>query len=135
MSPEPIQIASEHPKTVPKVSRSIPEGSRTSQNHLGRSWNGREWSWKVLKASGMFRKFSDSTIGVQTPLALGDKAPQGGWPKFEGWEPLRSSVLRFPSAVLDSGSPHELELVSTKGERESKEDSPLWRSPTALGHL
>ena len=78
---------------------------------------------------GRFQKVPDSTIGAQTPLDL------GGWPKFEGWEPLRGSGLQFPSAVLDSGSPHELELVSTKGERESKEDSPYGAAPRVLAHL
>ena len=105
MSSEPIQIALEHHKTVPEGSGSSSKGSGASQNHPGRSQNCREWPQRVLEGSGRFQKFLDSTIGAQTPLALGGKAPQGGWPKFEGWKPLRSSGLRFPSPVLDSGSP------------------------------
>ena len=89
----------------------------------------------VLEASRRFRKFLYNTIGAQAPLALGGKALEGGWTKFEGWEPLRGSGLLFPFAVFDISSPHELELDSTKGARESKEDSPLWRTPRALGHL
>ena len=87
MSVEPIQIASEHPKTVPKGSGSSPEGSGTSQNHPGRSQNGREWSWKFLEASGSFHKFLDSTIGAKTPLALGARHPKGAGRNLEGFHP------------------------------------------------
>ena len=96
MSPEPIQIAPEHPKTVPKgsgsspkVVRKVPEHPKTILEDPGMAENG----------PGTFRKFPDSTIGAQTPLALGGKAPQGGWPKFGGIPlkgGLRSSLGSIP---------------------------------------
>jgi len=51
-----------------------------AENGLGRYW-------KVLEDFGRFRKFPDSTIGAQTPLALGFKAPQGAGRNLERSHP------------------------------------------------
>src|SRR4051812_16500561 len=55
-----------------------------SRNHPRMVENGPDGSWKVLEASGRFHKFSDSTVCAPPPLALGGKAPPGGWPKLGG---------------------------------------------------
>src|SRR4051812_32476742 len=80
--------------------------------------NGPGGSWKVLEAYGRFHKFMDSTICAPPPLALGGKAPQGGWPKFGWW-----GRHMWEESSLDS-------------------DSPVGRTPTPLiapkgppGHL
>src|SRR3954470_33385 len=74
---ETIRMALERPRMVPKGPGSSPEGSRMSRNDPKRSW-------KVLEASGRFRKFPGSTTHYPTPLDLGGKPPRLPWPA-KGW--------------------------------------------------
>src|ERR1041385_5131400 len=80
-------------QNVPKPFRKVPEWPRMVPKGPGRSW-------KVPESFGRFHKFPDSTICAPPPLALGGKAPQGGWPKYGG-----GGALLGEESSLDSHSP------------------------------
>src|SRR4051812_23113895 len=85
-------------------------------------------SWKVLEASERFHKFPDSTIWAPPPLALGGKAPQGGWPKLGG-----GGALLWEESSLDSNSPVGRTPFGSRSPKGTP--TPLGRPRRPLGHL
>src|SRR4051812_29661825 len=78
----------ERPKMVPKGLGSVPEGSGMSQNHPGRSRNGREWSRWVLEGSGSIRKVPEVSGQYHmrpTNLRIGGKGTPRGLAKIWWW--------------------------------------------------
>src|SRR3954463_11620848 len=107
--------------SVPECPETIPEGPGVAENGPG-------GSWKVLEASGRFHKFPDSTICAPPPLALGGKAPQGGWLKLGG-----GGTLLGKESSLDFDSPVGRTPFGSRSPRGTP--NPLGRPRQPPGHL